>query len=135
MTGVLVVNACRSQTLTSCWCRVRRRRRWQALSSIARILAMETLTITEAKNRFTEIADRAAAEHDHFTVTRNGHPHVMVVSVAEWDELQETIAALSDPQVRADLAESAEAAQRGDFTTEEEMQAILDARLGRRDKR
>jgi antitoxin YefM len=98
-------------------------------------MAMETLPITEAKNRFTELADRAAAEHDHFTVTRNGHPHVMVVSVAEWDELQETIAVLSDPRARADLAESAEAAQRGDFTTEEEMQAILDARLGRRDGR
>jgi antitoxin YefM len=102
---------------------------------IARIMAMETLPITEAKNRFTELADRAAAEHDHFTVTRNGHPHVMVVSVAEWDELQETIAVLSDPQARADLAESADAAQRGDFTTEDEMQAILDARLGRRDGR
>ena len=96
---------------------------------------METLPITEAKNRFTELADRAAAEHDHFTVTRSGHPHVMVVSVAEWDELHEAIAVLSDPQTRADLAESAEAAQRGDFTTEEEMQAILDARLGRRAER
>jgi antitoxin YefM len=96
---------------------------------------METLPITDAKNRFTELADRAAAEHDHFTVTRNGHPHVMVVSVAEWDELQETIAILSDPQTRADLAESAEVAERGDFTTEEDMQAILDARLGRRNGR
>ena len=96
------------------------------------IMAMETLSITEAKNRFTELADRAAAEHDHFTVTRNGRPHVLVVSVAEWDELQETIAVLSDAQARADLVESEEAAQRGDFTTEEEMQAILDGRLGRR---
>jgi antitoxin YefM len=59
----------------------------------------------------------------------------MVVSVAEWDELQETIAVLSDPGARADLAESAEAAQSGDFTTEEEMQAILDARLRRPDER
>jgi prevent-host-death family protein len=98
-------------------------------------MAMETLTVTEAKNRFTELADRAAAEHDHFTVTRNGRPHVMVVSVTEWDELQETIAVLSDPQARADLAESAEAAERGDFTTEGEMQAVLDARLGRGDSR
>ena len=59
----------------------------------------------------------------------------MVVSVAEWDELQETLAILSDPQTRADLAESAEAAEaaeRGDFTTEEDLQAILDARLGGR---
>jgi antitoxin YefM len=98
---------------------------------MARIMAMDTLSITEAKNRFTEIADRAAAEHDHFTVTRNGRPHVMVVSVAEWDELQETLAVLSDPQTRADLAEAAEAAERGDFTAEDEMQAILDARLRR----
>jgi antitoxin YefM len=92
---------------------------------------MDTLSITEAKNRFTEIADRAAAEHDHFTVTRNGLPHVVVVSVAEWDELQETLAVLSDPETRADLAEAAEAAVRGDFTTEDEMRAILNARLGR----
>jgi antitoxin YefM len=96
---------------------------------------METLSITEAKNRFTEIADRAAKEHDHFTVTRNGHPHVMVVSVEEWDELRETIAVLSDPDTRADLAESAEAAQRGDVTTEAEMQAVMDARLGRKSER
>ncbi|MGH3275645.1 MAG: type II toxin-antitoxin system Phd/YefM family antitoxin [Streptosporangiaceae bacterium] len=96
---------------------------------------METLSIAEAKDRFAEIADRAAAEHDHFTVTRNGDPHVMVISVAEWDELQETIAVLSDPDTRADLAEAAEAAQRGDFTTQEEMQTILDARMGRQSRR
>jgi antitoxin YefM len=101
---------------------------------MARIMAMETLSITEAKNRFTELADHAAAEHDHFTVTRNGRPHVMVVSVAEWDEMQETIAVLSDPEARADLAESADAAQHGDFTTEEEMRAILAARLGRNER-
>ncbi|HEX5496265.1 MAG TPA: hypothetical protein VFX70_17000 [Mycobacteriales bacterium] len=29
-------------------------------------------------------------------------PYVMVVFVAEWDELQETIAVLSDPPRRAD---------------------------------
>ena len=96
---------------------------------------MDTLSITEAKNRFTEIADRAAAEHDHFTVTRNGLPHVVVVSVAEWDELQETLAVLSDPETRAELAEAAEAAARGDFTTEDEMRAILNARLGRNRER
>ncbi|HEX7160021.1 MAG TPA: hypothetical protein VF223_02165 [Trebonia sp.] len=43
--------------------------------------------------------------------------------------MQETLAILSDPETRADLAEAAEAAERGDFTTEDEMQAILDARL------
>jgi PHD/YefM family antitoxin component YafN of YafNO toxin-antitoxin module len=50
----------------------------------------------------------------------------MLVPVTEWDRLQETMEVLCDPQACADLAESAEAARRGDFTTEEEMQAILD---------
>jgi PHD/YefM family antitoxin component YafN of YafNO toxin-antitoxin module len=59
----------------------------------------------------------------------------MVVSVAEWDELQETLAILSDPQTRTDLAEAAEAAERSDFTTEDEMQAILTARLRRSGER
>jgi PHD/YefM family antitoxin component YafN of YafNO toxin-antitoxin module len=59
----------------------------------------------------------------------------MVVPVAEWDELRETITVLSDPEARADLVESAEAAQRGDFTTEEEMASVLDVRLGRQDMR
>jgi antitoxin YefM len=98
-------------------------------------MAMDTLPITEVKNRFTELADRAATEHDHFTVTRNGLPHVMVVSVAEWDELQETLAVLSDPETRAELAEAAEAAVRGEFTTEEEMKAILAARFAPREER
>lgn len=48
--------------------------------------------------------------------------------VTEWDDRQETIAVQSDQQASADLAESAEAARRGDFTTEGEMQALLDAR-------
>lgn len=51
------------------------------------------------------------------------------------DELSETLAVLCDPRARADLAESAEAAERGDFTTEAEMQQILDARLDHRDDR
>lgn len=57
---------------------------------------MKTITLTEAKNRFTEIADRVAAEHDRFTVTRNGHPYVMIISVAEWNHLHERIARLAD---------------------------------------
>ena len=44
---------------------------------------MEPLPITEAKNRFTELAARASEGQDHFTVTRNGRPYVVVVSIAE----------------------------------------------------
>ncbi|MFC4060610.1 type II toxin-antitoxin system Phd/YefM family antitoxin [Planomonospora corallina] len=92
---------------------------------------MEIIPISEAKDRLTELADRAAREHDHFTLTRNGRPHAMIVSVAEWESLQETLEILADPGMRADLVESMAAETRGDVTTEEEMSAVMAARLGR----
>ncbi|MFF0306216.1 type II toxin-antitoxin system Phd/YefM family antitoxin [Streptosporangium sp. NPDC004379] len=92
---------------------------------------MEMIPISEAKDRLTELADRAAREHDHFTITRNGRPHAVIMSVAEWESLQETLEILADPEMRADLMEAAAATARGDVTTEEEMAAVMAARLGR----
>lgn len=92
---------------------------------------METIPISEAKDRLTELADRAAREHDHFTLTRNGRPHAVILSVAEWESLQETLEILADPQMRADLVEAAAAEARGDVVTEEEMAGIMATRLGK----
>lgn len=92
---------------------------------------METIPISEAKDRLSELADRAAREHDHFTLTRNGRPHAVIVSVAEWESLQETLELLADPQMSADLVEATSAEACGDVTTEEEMAAIMANRLGR----
>ncbi|WP_433510121.1 type II toxin-antitoxin system Phd/YefM family antitoxin [Nonomuraea sp. CA-143628] len=92
---------------------------------------MEVIPISEAKDRLIELADRAAFEHDHFTLTRNGRPHVVIVSVAEWESLQETLEILADAEFRADLVEAAAAEARGDVTTEEEMTAVMAARLGK----
>src|SRR5271166_1412839 len=64
---------------------------------------METIPITEAKARIAELADRVAREHDHFTITRNGRADVMLISVAEYESLQETIDILSDEEALADL--------------------------------
>lgn len=88
---------------------------------------METLPITEAKTRIAELADRAQHEHDHFTLTKNGRPAVMLISVAEYESLIETMAVLTDPETRADLAESAETE---DFTDEADMADIMRRRLG-----
>ncbi|MER6947046.1 type II toxin-antitoxin system prevent-host-death family antitoxin [Nonomuraea sp. NPDC000554] len=84
---------------------------------------METIPISEANDRLTELAAR---EHDHFTPTRNGRPHAVIASVAERESLQETLEILADPETRADLAEAAAAEARGDVTTEE-----MAARLGK----
>ncbi|MQY23529.1 type II toxin-antitoxin system Phd/YefM family antitoxin [Nocardia macrotermitis] len=87
---------------------------------------METIPITDAKARIAELADRAEREHDHFTLTKNGRPTVMLLSVAEYESLMETLAVLADPITRADLVESATTE---DFTDEETMAEIMRDRL------
>ncbi|MEU9890383.1 ATP-binding protein [Sphaerisporangium sp. NPDC051011] len=72
-------------------------------------------------------ASRAAREHDHFTL----NPHAVISSEAERKSLRETLEILSDPEMRAELAEAAAAEERGDLTSEEEMAAIIAARLGK----
>ena len=64
---------------------------------------METIPITEAKARIAELADRVAREHDHFTITRNGRADVMLISVAEYESMQETLDILSDDEALAVL--------------------------------
>ena len=67
------------------------------------LVSMETIPITEAKARIAELADRVAREHDHFTITRNGRADVMLISVAEYESMQETLDILSDEEALADL--------------------------------
>ncbi|WP_131785234.1 type II toxin-antitoxin system Phd/YefM family antitoxin [Protofrankia symbiont of Coriaria ruscifolia] len=73
---------------------------------------METIPITEAKARIAELAERVAKEHDHFTITRNGRADVMLISVAEYESMRETLDLLSDDEALADLRQS-----RDDFAT------------------
>ncbi|WP_433219848.1 type II toxin-antitoxin system Phd/YefM family antitoxin [Microtetraspora malaysiensis] len=63
--------------------------------------------------------------HDHFTVTRNGRPAVVVVSIAEWESLHETLSILADADeisaIRAGLVDDAH----GDVATSEEVATAM----------
>lgn len=89
---------------------------------------METIPITEAKARIAELADRVAREHDHFTITRNGRADVMLISVAEYESLQETLDILSDEETLADLRQSREDFASGDTYSLEQVRSELDQR-------
>jgi antitoxin YefM len=90
---------------------------------------VETIPITEAKARIAELADRVAREHDHFTITRNGRADVMLISVAEYESMQETLDLLSDDEALADLRQSREDFGSGDTFTVDEVRAELERRL------
>ncbi|MFV2020573.1 type II toxin-antitoxin system Phd/YefM family antitoxin [Micromonospora sp. LOL_023] len=92
---------------------------------------METIPITEAKARIAELADRVAREHDHFTITRNGRADVMLISVAEYESMRETLDLLSDNEALADLRQSREDFASGDTFSMDEVLGELERRRGK----
>jgi prevent-host-death family protein len=66
----------------------------------------DTLSLAAVKDRFSEIVDRVNKQHDRVIVTRNGVPVVVVVSVEEFESLEETLEILSDRDTVAALHES-----------------------------
>ena len=89
------------------------------------LAVMEIIPITEAKARIAELADRVAREHDHFTITRNGRADVMLISVAEYESMHETLDILGDDETLADLRQSREDFTAGDTFDAAEVQAEL----------
>ncbi|WP_348775171.1 type II toxin-antitoxin system Phd/YefM family antitoxin [Solwaraspora sp. WMMD791] len=89
---------------------------------------METIPISEAKARIAELADRVAREHDHFTITRNGRADVMLISVAEYESMRETLDLISDGDALADLRQSREDFAAGDTFAMDEVLGELKRR-------
>jgi len=73
----------------------------------------ETLTLTEAKARLSELVVAVERTHDHVHITRNGAPAAALVSYAELAALRETIEVLSDPGTRGDIREAEDDVRHG----------------------
>ncbi len=102
---------------------------------MATIVAMQTLPLGDARDRFSALVTSVEQTHDRVTVTRNGVPAAVIVSPADLEELEETIAVLSSPELMRQLAESREDVQRGhllDATEDREsLVASVKSRAGR----
>jgi prevent-host-death family protein len=88
----------------------------------------QTMTVTDAKARLSELVAAVAMTHDHIEITRNGEPAAVLVSAEELTALRETIAILSDPGAVADIREAEEDVEAGRLTDVEDLRAAMVAR-------
>ncbi|WP_125616224.1 type II toxin-antitoxin system Phd/YefM family antitoxin [Specibacter cremeus] len=88
---------------------------------------MVTTSLSDLKAHLSEYADRAEREHERYTVTRNGHPAVVLVSADEWEALQDTIFWLSQPGIRQTVAAAEADIEAGRSYSQEETRARLAA--------
>jgi antitoxin YefM len=92
---------------------------------------MKTMSLAAAKTQFSALVDEAVTTHEQITVTRNGEPAVVVLSVADFESLLETLAILQDPEDRAAFEQARREADEGDVIGEDEMAALMQERFGR----
>ncbi len=70
---------------------------------------MSYVTFTELRNNLATHLDRVEQDRKELVVTRQNHDPVVIVSLAEWEGMKETLHLLSTPanaeQLRASIAE------------------------------
>lgn len=88
----------------------------------------QTVTVTDAKARLSELVAMVESTQDHIDITRNGQPAAVLVSHAELTALRETIAILSDPRAVEDIREAEADIAAGDTTNADDLRAAMVAR-------
>lgn len=64
---------------------------------------METLSLSEAKMKLSELIDRVKSTDAEVVITKNGRPAAVLVSPDEFDGWRETIAIQSDADMMAEI--------------------------------
>ncbi len=80
---------------------------------------MSTISYTNARNNLASVMKQATDDRKPITITRNGHEPVVVLSMEEYESMEETLHLLSSPanaeRIRQGLADFAE----GNFSAKE----------------
>ena len=92
---------------------------------------MSTESLRNVKDRFSEFIDRVQREHERVTITKNGRPAAVLISVEDLEGLEETLEILSDPAAMEGIREGQAAIEAGDVVDGDELRA----RFAQRSKR
>jgi len=67
---------------------------------------MKTESLAGIKANLSRYVDEVEGQHERVTITRNGKPAAVLVSVDDLEGLEETLEVLRDPDLRAVIQES-----------------------------
>ena len=65
---------------------------------------VDVVTFSEARKNFKAVMDRVVDDCDYTVITRQGAEPVVMLSLSEWNSIQETAHLLSSPKNAARLA-------------------------------
>ncbi|MFT4029183.1 MAG: type II toxin-antitoxin system Phd/YefM family antitoxin [Protaetiibacter sp.] len=86
---------------------------------------MQTLPVSEAKDRLSALVEAVEETHETVMITRHGKPAAVLVSPEEFDSLVESAFWVSRPGIADDLAEARASIEAGERTSVAELRALL----------
>lgn len=89
---------------------------------------MTTVPLGEARNRLSEYVADVEHTHERVTITRHGHPAVVLISADDLASIEETLDVLGTPGALEAIREGRVDAAAGRFVDNDEIRA----RYGRR---
>jgi len=90
---------------------------------------MTTLPLATVRDRLSALVEDVNRTHDTLTITRNGTPAAVVISVDDYESIMETLALLNDPIDQQRLAEAQQAVASGDVTAGEDVARLVADRV------
>ena len=92
---------------------------------------MTTLPLATVRDRLSSLIDDVVRTHDELTITRNGTPAAVVLSIDDYESMVETLALLNDPVDRERLTEAEQSVSDADVISGEDMSRVMAQRVER----
>ncbi len=89
---------------------------------------MNTIPLSEAKARLSEIADEVGRTHERVHITRNGRDYVVLLAAEDLESIEATLELLADPQAQQRIAAAEADFARGDVLDEQQVRALIGER-------
>jgi len=82
---------------------------------------IKTLSITEVRNNLPRLVSSAQKKLDEYTITVNGAPAAVLMSIDELESLRETLEIMSDKKLMKDIKQGEKDIREGRFVTLDEL--------------
>jgi prevent-host-death family protein len=90
---------------------------------------MSTMPLVEVKNHLSEVISNVQRTHERVTVTKNGRPAAVILAAEDLEALEETLAVLSNPELRHQIEQSQDDLAAGRTVAEDDLaEAMADRR-------
>jgi antitoxin YefM len=86
---------------------------------------MSVLPVAEARAQLSKLVESAVTTHERTTITRNGVPAVILLSIADYESLQETIETLADPELMDAIKEGLEDLKAGNVYVQADVEQAM----------